>query len=1026
MTRKPEVPKQAPPLDAGGAAPRGDASDFEELFNHLPDPAFIFDKASLRYLAVNEAAIQRYGWSRGEFLEMTILDIRPEADREAFLEQVSAFPPQRRVNGEWRHRTKDGAEFAVDAHARDIRFQRRDCRLAIVQDAFERKMAWQALQETQEIYSDLVENLSEGIAILDEEGRFLFVNSACGQIFGVPPEGLLGRTTLDLVAPEAREFHAEQLRRRSKGDKDSYELEVIRADGARRWLAIRATPRMDSSKRFAGSVASFFDITQHRLALEALQQSESRFRRLVEMLPQGLVTYQDGKVTYSNPAASAITRTDPDKAVGRSILEYIHPTYWPAIKERFARMLAGEAVPPMDYTFRRGDGTEVPIEAHAQILEEGERPVMISVFTDLTHRMEMERAVRESEERFRLISQQTGQLIYDFDIATGLARWAGPMQAMLGLEDGLVIDVMAWGKRVHPEDHDREYGNLMRGIETLQPVLTEYRIRREDGVYIPVEDHGVFLPGTDGKAARMVGTVRDISERYAAAQAVRESEERYRSVIEQAQDMIFLVDLDTRSIIQANQSFHRILGYAPSALPGLSLYALVEGSKDSVDRNLGLVSKGGNAAIGRRVYRHADGTTRDVEVTGSMLRSGGQNIMVAMARDISERLATERALQQSQKLESLGILAGGIAHDFNNLLTAMMGNLSLAQLKSHASSPSWPYLDALEKTLQKAADLTRQMLAYSGKGRFVTKVVDLNEAVEEMTHLLSVSISKNISLRFDLGKGLPPLEADPVQLQQVVMNLVTNASDAIGDKEGAIRIATSLVELEPGRIAQDFPSQAVEPGPHLILEVTDTGCGMDGVTLQRIFEPFFTTKVKGRGLGLSAMLGILRGHRAGIRITSTPGQGTAFRIYFPAKTGAVAEEPALAPSLDLQPSGAALVVDDEPGIRESAVELLRILGFSTVFEASDGAEALEIFKARSREISLVFMDLTMPRMNGREAFRALRAIDPAIPVILSSGFDEEAGLAGDERPSAFLQKPYRFAQLRSTVMQALHKGEPGA
>ncbi len=852
------------------------------------------------------------------------------------------------------------------------------------------------------------------------------MNSACGRIFGVPHESLLGRTTVDLVAPESREFHARQLHRRSKGDKDSYELEVIRADGARRCLAVRATPRMDSSGRFAGSVASFFDITQHRLALEALQQSEARFRRLVEMLPQGLVTYQDGKITYSNPAASAITRTDPAKAVGKSILDYIHPSHWPAIKERFARMLQGEAVSAMDYTFCRGDGTEVPVEAHAQILEWGERPVMISVFTDLTHRMEMERAVRESDERFRLISRQTGQLIYDFDVATGLVRWAGPMEAMLGLEDGLVIDVMAWGARLHPEDYEREYANLTRGIETLQPVLAEYRVRREDGTYIPVEDHGVFLAGPDGKAARMVGTVRDISERYAAAQAIRESEERYRSVIEQAQDMIFLVDLGTRSIVQANQAFHRTLGYPPTSLPGLTLYSIVEDTKEAVDRNLSQVSKAGNATIGRRVYRHADGSTRDVEVTGSILRSGGQDIMVAMARDISERLATERALQQSQKLESLGILAGGIAHDFNNLLTAMMGNLSLAQLKSHASSPSWPYLDALEKTLQKTADLTRQMLAYSGKGRFVTKVMDLNEAVEEMTHLLSVSISKTISLRFDLGKDLPPLEADPAQLQQVVMNLVTNASDAIGDKEGVIRIATSLVDLAPSSLAQDFPAQSVEPGPHLVLEVTDTGCGMDSETLQRIFEPFFTTKVKGRGLGLSAMLGILRGHHAGIRITSVAAQGTSFRIYFPAKTGAVAEAPASTPSLALQPSGAALVVDDEPGIRESAIELLRILGFSTIFEAADGIEALEVFQAQGKEISLVFMDLTMPRMNGREAFRALRAIDPAIPVILSSGFDEEAGMAGDERPSAFLQKPYRFAQLRSTVMEVLQNGESQA
>ena len=481
--------------------------------------------------------------------------------------------------------------------------------------------------------------------------------------------------------------------------------------------------------------------------------------------------------------------------------------------------------------------------------------------------------------------------------------------------------------------------------------------------------------------------------------------------------MIFLVDLHSRAIVQANKAFHQVLGYPPTAIPGLTLYAIVDADEASVDRNLAQISQQGSVSIGRRTYRHADGSAREVEVTGSLLRSGGQDLMVVLARDISERLATERALQQAQKMESLGILAGGIAHDFNNLLTAMMGNLNLAQLKSHASSPSWPYLDALEKTLQRAAELTRQMLAYSGKGRFITRIVDLNQTVEEMTNLLSVSISKRISLRFDLGAGLPPMEADPAQLQQVVMNLVTNASDAIGDQEGAIRVSTSLVDLSPGRIAQEFPAQAVEPGLHLLLEVADTGCGMDDETLQRIFEPFFTTKLKGRGLGLSAMLGILRGHRAGIRITSAPGKGTAFQIYFPAKAGAVAEEPSVSQSLSLQPEGTVLVVDDEPEIRDSAVELFHILGFNMVFEASDGVEALEVFKARRGEITLVFMDLTMPRMNGREAFAAMRALEPGIPVILTSGFNEDLGLEDGERPSAFLEKPYRLQQLRQAVMQ---------
>ncbi len=1025
MTRRPS--KKPPTSPAGGNAPRSQESDFEAVFNALPDPAFIFDRSDLRFLAVNEPAIRRYGWSRDEFLAMTIGEIRPESERRAFLDRMKDFPSERRMSGEWRHRAKDGTEFAVDSQARNLQFQGREARLVLIQDAFERKMAWQALKETQDIYSNLVENLAEGIAILSEEGRFIFVNAACDQIFGLPPGSLLGKSPAELFAPESRIRHPALLARGAVGGRDAHEVEILRPNGERRWLAVRAAPRTDANGRYAGSVASFFDITQHRLALEALQQSEARFRKLVEMLPQGLVTYQDGLITYSNPAAAAITRTDPGHTVGKSILDYIHPDYWPAIRERFQRMAHGEPVPAMDYTFCRSDGTEVRVEAHAQILEGGEHPVMITVFTDLTHRLEMEQAIRESEERFRIIGQQTGQLIYDFDLKTGLIRWVGPSEAMLGetLDELEHQGISGWEARIHPEDRDAALAGLARCTETAQPYRAEYRFRRKDGSYFPLEDHGIFLLGSTGRAERMLGTMRDISERYSAAWALRESEERYRSVVEQAQDMIFLVDLDTLAIVQANQAFHRALGYTPEALQSLTLYELVNADKDSVDRNLALVEEQGSAAIGRRVYNHADHTTREVEVTGSILQRGTQRLMVTLARDISERLATERALQQSQKLESLGILAGGIAHDFNNLLTAMMGNLSLAQMKSHPSSPSWPYLDALERSLQRAADLTRQMLAYSGKGRFVTQTVDLNQTVSEMTHLLSVSISKDISLRFDLGRDLPPMDADPAQLQQLVMNLVTNASDAIGAHEGVIRITTRAEELSAARIASDFPAQTVEPGPHLLLEVADTGCGMDAATQLRIFEPFFTTKVKGRGLGLSAMLGILRGHRAGIHIQSALGRGTTFQIFLPSHAGAQIAQEDLTTSapLAIRPDAAVLVVDDEDGLRESAVELFRLLGFGSVFEARDGLEALEVYKARKDQIVLVFMDLTMPQMNGGEAFRALRELDPELKVILTSGFDEESCLEGGERPSAFLQKPYRFRQLRHVVAQVLQRKE---
>jgi nitrogen-specific signal transduction histidine kinase len=385
---------------------------------------------------------------------------------------------------------------------------------------------------------------------------------------------------------------------------------------------------------------------------------------------------------------------------------------------------------------------------------------------------------------------------------------------------------------------------------------------------------------------------------------------------------------------------------------------------------------------------------------------------------VTEERNSQEALRQTQKLESLGVLAGGIAHDFNNLLTAVMGNLNLAQLKLDPGSPAEPYLQSLETTVLRAADLTRQMLAYSGKGRFVVKPLDLSLLVKEITHLLSVSISKKIILRYNLAAELPSVEADATQIQQVIMNLVTNASEAIGDREGTITITTGTRDLDAPDLDRLLVGQNLSPGRFVTLEVADTGCGMKPEVLARIFDPFFTTKTSGRGLGLSAMLGILQGHGGGIRIYSEQDKGTVFQVYLRAcEAHAVTEEAATTASAQ-RFEGRVLLVDDEPELRASIASMLEHLGFQ-VEVAGDGQEALDRFTPG--QFALVLMDLTMPRLNGSEAFRRMKALDPAVKVILSSGYNEQdaiqeftgRGLAG------FIQKPYQIKSLIEVLGKAL-------
>ncbi|HNX95140.1 MAG TPA: response regulator [Holophaga sp.] len=424
---------------------------------------------------------------------------------------------------------------------------------------------------------------------------------------------------------------------------------------------------------------------------------------------------------------------------------------------------------------------------------------------------------------------------------------------------------------------------------------------------------------------------------------------------------------------------------------------------------------------------HLGGTPHYCQVIGKALDpEHPQEGSIWIFEDITERRKSEEALRQGQKLESLGVLAGGIAHDFNNLLTAILGNLQLAGLELDPAHPAVSSLESAELAATKAADLTRQMLAYSGKGRFVVKPQNLNQVVQEMTKLMRVSIHKKVELAFELAPEPPLIEADGAQLQQVILNLVTNSSDAIGDHVGVLTVRTGSRELDAPTLARDFPAQNLKPGRYALLEVSDTGCGMPPEIRERIFDPFFTTKTTGRGLGLSAMLGILKGHRAGIAIdTSTDpvAHGTTFHILFPALTNPAPLAPPPAPEPQARYQGHMLIVDDEEAIITALTRILRTLGF-TVESARDGREAIEHLQADT-PFELVIMDLSMPRMGGREAFHAIRAMRPELPIILSSGYDEQQvveeltrqGLAG------FLPKPYRLQELRQIIAAALSKSK---
>lgn len=392
----------------------------------------------------------------------------------------------------------------------------------------------------------------------------------------------------------------------------------------------------------------------------------------------------------------------------------------------------------------------------------------------------------------------------------------------------------------------------------------------------------------------------------------------------------------------------------------------------------------------------------------------------------TERQQLERQMQQAQKLESLGVMAGGIAHDFNNILTTILGNTDLALRDISSVSPARESLEAIETGALRAADLCRQMLAYAGKGRFVIETFSLNEVIREMLHLLKTSISKRARFNLHLEPDLPPIRGDASQIRQIILNLVINASEALEDRSGTIAVSTGayLVE-EHDNVSAAFDTD-LEPGLYVSLEVTDTGVGMDEETLARVFDPFFTTKFSGRGLGLAAVTGIVRGHHGALNVTSTPGAGTTFHLLLPAvreEEDANTERVLRHSSGDVRHgTGTVLLADDEVSIRALTSQMLKRLGF-TVLTATDGIETLDVFKANAGSITCVILDLTMPRMNGEEAFKELLKLDPNIPVILASGYSqaEITDRHVIDGMAAFIQKPFTLQNLAGVLKTVLEE-----
>ncbi len=705
------------------------------------------------------------------------------------------------------------------------------------------------------------------------------------------------------------------------------------------------------------------------------------------------------------------------------------------------------------------------------VVEDGHLTHIWGLQKDITERKLAEEAVRESEQRFRELyaaaQRQTQELALLDRVRLAMApklelttifravteairEEFGYTQVSLYILDGetLRLQHQVGYETTIPEIHISQ-GVSGEVVRTGQPILLE-SVADHPGflgaiegitseICVPLFDRGevVGVLNVESVAGVVLGD-RDMQlvialsehinlaiERARLYDEVRRSEELFREIFDLAPIGMSITSLDG-TYLRVNRALCEMLGYGPDELCGMRFAEITHA--DDLKANLRLLGAVVDNELSEykmeKRYVRKDGSLLDVFLQVFALRdTEGRPIqMIGQVVDLSERKQSEEALRQAQKLESLGVMSGGIAHDFNNLLTAILAQSSLAQAKLPAQSPARGHVEKAVKAAERAANLTQQLLAYSGRGRFEIQPVNLNALIRENLHLFEVAIPKHVQLCSELAPTLPAIDADTGQMQQVIMNLILNGAEALGERNGTVLVRTRARHVLPGeRLNVIYSEKALPPGRYVLLEVEDNGSGMDRETLSRIFDPFFTTKHTGRGLGLAAVLGIVRGHGGGLSVESAPQRGTTFRLYFPAGAGSPnGTGPLNVDALRATLRGTVLVIDDEEPVRESVGDILRHEGVDVVL-APDGQTGLDLYEKRRDDIRLVILDLSMPGLSGQETLTRLRRLDARVPVMLSSGFSEtETGERFENLGvNGFLQKPYRWDQLVAAVRPLL-------
>jgi PAS domain S-box-containing protein len=898
---------------------------------------------------------------------------------------------------------------------------------AIVRDIRGRKRDEQAIREGEQRLRIAKDAAKLGIYEYDVATRNILWDARVREFWGLGPDvPVTIDTFFSGLHPDDRARTQVLLDRAldPAGDGEYYaDYRVIsQADGSVRWIAATGKVFFENG-RPTHMIGMGQDVSEQKRAEATLRESEERFRNMADTAPVLIwVSGPDKRPTFFNKPWLEFTGRTMNQEMGDDWAAGTHPDDRDRCFATYSSSFDARRSFRMEYRLRRADGEyRWVLDNGTPRYRESEFAGFIGSCIDVTEQKRVEEELRRNQAQL-IDSQRLARVgSWEADMTTGRLRWSEEMYRIYGVQRDARTDFQTFLSRVHPKDRGIIPEAQKKALSADTPVSVEFRIIRPDGEVRFVRSMVEALRNDEGALVRFSGAAQDITEQVKATELLRESEARLTNAERMTHVGSWTWDIEPNRASWSEEMF-RIMGQPREHKPSYDPQAIAPADRERVEQWIQhcLAEKRGSP-IEARIVR-PNGELRTVVVTSDVLldEDGSPERLSGACQDVTDARRAQEESFARQKLESLGTLAGGIAHDFNNLLGAMLAQTELAMAELATGSRPDGELQAIRDVAIRGSEIVRQLMVYAGKESDVLEPVDVSKVVEGMLGLLKVTVSRHAALVTDLGEGLPAVRARTAQLSQIVINLVVNASEAIGAHEGVIRVSTERIGLGPAEAA----AKALPPGDYVRLEVSDTGRGMSPETQAKVFDPFFSTKFSGRGLGLAVVHGIVRSVRGAIQVASEPGKGTTFQVLLPCE-GAVAKlDPGSIIAID-EPVPAArratvLLVEDEEHLRLAVAKILGRSGLET-FEAANGTAAIDLLRASGGTIDLILLDLTIPGSSSQEVLAEAALARPDVKVILTSAYSEEEAKPMMREPvvCGFIRKPFKLGDLVQTLRTVL-------